>query len=121
MSAKRSRATSQRTGGAGGALTSLLDPGALLASESLDSISGKQADLYEHTAGHQLGAGLGSLGATGYEGGSTPGGAAAGTPGSTAAGSKTTSRGRWNPEEDDLLREAVQKYGGRNIFFIAAR
>lgn len=24
------------------------------------------------------------------------------------------SKGKWNPEEDDLLREAVQKYGGRN-------
>jgi hypothetical protein len=27
---------------------------------------------------------------------------------------RSTSRGKWNPEEDQLLREAVQKFGGRN-------
>jgi len=31
----------------------------------------------------------------------------------TPVGQKSN-RGKWNPEEDDLLREAVQKYGGRN-------
>jgi hypothetical protein len=28
--------------------------------------------------------------------------------------SKSPSRGKWSAEEDDLLREAVEKYGGKN-------
>ena len=53
----------------------------------------------------------GGLADPALEGRTVAGSEAGGTP-STAA--KTTSRGRWNPEEDELLREAVQKYGGRN-------
>jgi hypothetical protein len=36
----------------------------------------------------------------------------ASNPGTPVA--RSTSRGKWNPEEDQLLREAVQKFGGRN-------
>lgn len=28
--------------------------------------------------------------------------------------SKSPSKGKWSPEEDDMLREAVEKYGGKN-------
>lgn len=44
--------------------------------------------------------------------GSKSGGAKASDSGTPVG--KSSSRGKWNAEEDELLREAVQKYGGRN-------
>jgi len=45
--------------------------------------------------------------------GSKSGGLAKSSDSGTPVG-KSSSRGKWNAEEDELLREAVQKYGGRN-------
>ena len=35
-------------------------------------------------------------------------------PSASSTPGKSGSRGKWNAEEDELLRDAVQKYGGRN-------
>lgn len=76
--------------------TALTDPSALAGSEINSAISTDSSDVDDM-----------------MDVGSKSGGVAKASDSGTPVG-KSSSRGKWNAEEDELLREAVQKYGGRN-------
>jgi len=106
-----------RSGRAGNAPRGGISPDeAVPALTAMAGIQGAAQSTEQHVASSETSSlSLEAPGSSAFDsvGGDFSGGNGSSSLANTPVGQKSN-RGKWNPEEDDLLREAVQKYGGRN-------